>query len=242
MKCGLLIGLSCLLMWATQVSAAEMVRIPSGKYTPFYPPSKKNAEKLTVEKRVQVKVDSFWMDRYAVTRGEFLRFVLKNPKWQKSQMKEIFSDSHYLSMWQSDESLPAHQSALAPVTEVSWFAAQAYCRSQGKSLPTVDQWEYVASDQGRGNQEAQKRILEWYSHPNTNRLPKVGSTGKNSYGVYDLHGLIWEWTLDFNNAMMSEESRENGTTDGNLFAEAEAWARLIPPTTRLLCGTRLDQV
>jgi formylglycine-generating enzyme len=52
-----------------------------------------------------------------------------------------------------------------------------------------------------------KRIQEWYSKLSTKNLAEVGSTDKNYWGVYDMFGLIWEWTYDFNNAMVTGDSR-----------------------------------
>jgi formylglycine-generating enzyme required for sulfatase activity len=212
-----------------------MVYVPGGSYTPFFPPSpKKSAADPAIvaaaddQKKVQVKVEPFWMDKHAVTKKEFADFLRSHPKWRKSESKPVLADSHYLQSWPGDLKLPQIQSPFSPVTEVSWFAAQAYCQSLGKDLPTVDQWEYAADDAGRGTQEAQKRILEWYSHPNSGKLRKVGSSGQNHYGIQDLHGLIWEWTLDFNNAMVSEEARESGTTDGNRFCGSGSLGALDP--------------
>ena len=42
-----------------------------------------------------------------------------------------------------------------------------------------------------------QRILDWYAQPASLALSDVGRTAPNWYGVSDLHGLIWEWTLDF---------------------------------------------
>jgi formylglycine-generating enzyme required for sulfatase activity len=209
-------------------SLSNMVLVPGGQYTPFFPPTQKKPDTSIEAKKTQVKVDSFWMDKHAVTKSEFLTFLKKHPKWRKSQAKQIFTDSHYLSSWKDDLDPPAQQSRRSPVTEVSWFIAEEYCESLGKTLPTVDQWEYAANDQGHGTREAQKKILEWYSHPNSEKLPEVGSTGQNHLGIQDLHGLIWEWTLDYNNSMVSEESRENGTTDGNLFCGSGSQGALDP--------------
>ena len=50
----------------------------------------------------------------------------------------------------------------------------------------------------------------------------MGSTFKNYWGVYDLHGLVWEWTLDFNSVMVTGESRKGSTGDNNMFCGAAA--------------------
>lgn len=64
-------------------------------------------------------------------------------------------------------------------------------------------------------------ILKWYETPNTFEK-EIGSTFKNYWGVYDLHGLVWEWTLDFNSVLLSGESRKDSAGDNSLFCGASA--------------------
>src|SRR5690606_4017924 len=63
-------------------------------------------------------------------------------------------------------------------------------------------------------------ILDWYSKPTPTQLPSVQSSHKNSLGVYGLHGLIWEWTSDFNSVMMQNDSRTNAEISESLFCTA----------------------
>src|SRR5690606_36095866 len=49
------------------------------------------------------------------------------------------------------------------------------------------------------------------------RSQSRGTTFKNYWGVYDMHGLVWEWTLDFNSVLISGESRKDTQKDNNLF-------------------------
>lgn len=135
------------------------------------------------------------MDRYAVTKAEFLKFVKTHPEWRRSRIKRLYADSHYLADWQGDLHFGSEESeGQAPVTNVSWFAARRYCQAAGKELPTTDQWEYAAYDQGR----ASSQDFEWYGLPNLTRIPSVRSAAPNGYGVSGLRGVIWEWTLDVN--------------------------------------------
>ncbi len=185
--------------------SALMIDIPAGKYLPLYS-----------DKNKKIDVRSFSIDIYPVTNEQFLQFLKHNKKWRRSQVKKIFADSSYLKNWKSDLDFGGAKFSRIPVVSVSWFAANAYCREQGKLLPTVDQWEFVAS-KDREDEEAQSKIKEWYSEPTTKRLNQVGSTFKNKAGLYDLYGLIWEWTLDFNSAMVTGESRQDSTLEKNLF-------------------------
>lgn len=190
----------------------KMVLIPKGSYIPFFM-TKKDDKKKKLSKPIEVA--SFEMDQYPVTQKDFLDFLKKNPQWQRSQAKSIFVDSHYLENWQGDLKPPQDQDS-SPVVFVSWFAAKAYCEWRDKQLPTLDQWEYVADDHGIGTKKAKAKILNWYSKPNQKKLASIGGEKPNGYGVSNLHGLIWEWVLDFNSAIMSGESRSS-ESDSNLF-------------------------
>ncbi len=202
-----------LLFWVSisfsQVTV-EMAKISAGSYVPLY----------GTEDKLPVKIDAFLLDIYPVTNQQYLEFVKKYPKYRKSQIKRLFADASYLTQWSSDSdfgNLPSN----APVTNISWFAAKDYCACQGKRLATLDEWEYVAmADEkrtdARTREEFNKYILGWYEKNNT-YTNSVGKTFKNYYGVYDMHGLVWEWTFDFNSIFLSGESRKDKATDNELF-------------------------
>ena len=64
-------------------------------------------------------------------------------------------------------------------------------------------------------------ILGWYEKPKTFNN-NIGSTFKNYWSVYDSHGLVWEWTSDFNSVLISGESRKDVDKDSNLFCGSAA--------------------
>jgi formylglycine-generating enzyme required for sulfatase activity len=64
------------------------------------------------------------------------------------------------------------------------------------------------------------RLLEQYTRPALPLPPPVGSGGQNSWGVYDLHGVIWEWVADFQTALVTGESRGDGDLERHLFCGA----------------------
>jgi formylglycine-generating enzyme required for sulfatase activity len=115
----------------------------------------------------------------------------------------------------------------SPVTNVSWFAAKAYCQWQHKRLPRVAEWEYAAqasadTPDGRSDPSYVSRMLAWYAVRSPPVPPPVGRGEKNYWGVYDLHGVVWEWVADFNTALVTGESRGDSDFERNLFCGAGA--------------------
>ena len=200
-----------LLVTSLLAQESQMVTIKRGAYVPLYGTKDKKP----------VEVNSFSMDVYPVTNAQFLTFIKKYPEFSRSKMKGLFAEKSYLSHWQSEFDYGKNNLSNAPITNVSWFAAKKYCECQGKRLPTMDEWEYVAmADEkridARSKEDFNAYILSWYEKPKTFVNP-VGKTFKNYWGVYDMHGLVWEWTADFNSIFLSGESRKDKDTDKNLF-------------------------
>ncbi len=184
-----------------QANLAGMVLLPRGGYAPFFAQDNKRS----------IPMAAFWLDRVPVTNRQYADFVTRIPQWQKSAIKAVFSDSRYLETWRDDRSWGGgDDGASQPVTRVSWFAADAYCRALGKTLPTTDQWEYALADGGRGKEHVDALILDWYGRPNSQQLPTVDQADENGYGIRGLVGLVWEWTLDFNSVMSGAELRQTG--------------------------------
>lgn len=192
------------------VAMAGQVGIEGGEFTPLYGSAQKS-----------VKVNAFSMDVAPVTNGEFLKFVTAHPEWRKGAVSPLFAEAEYLHHWQSPTELGPRALPDGPVVNVSWYAAKAYCAANDMRLPTVNEWEYVASRPIPGA-DVRQVILEWYSVLTPDILPSVASGFRNASGVLSMHGLIWEWTLDFNSAMVTGESRADGSLDKSLFCGAGA--------------------
>src|SRR5690606_7313444 len=198
-------------MWAQN---GEMATVRGGSYLPLY-----GADK-------PVKVEGFKIDKHPVTNKEFLEFVKNNPRWRRSQVKRLFADENYLTQWNRDTEMGEDMLPNSPVTSISWYAAKSYCECQGKRLPTMDEWEYVAmasenQPDGREREAYNKYILNWYETPNTFNN-EVGKTYENYWGVWDMFGLVWEWTQDFNSVMITGDSRKGSKGDTDAFCGAAA--------------------
>ncbi len=202
----LLLGLFFLL---TYDAYAESVLIPSGSYrTPFM----KNTDKAEA-------IKSFRLDTTPVTNAQYYAFVENTPHWQPKNLSELFAEANYLKTWIEIDNTPhpIQESLQAPVTYVSWFAAQAYCRAQHGRLPTTAEWEFAAQANQTNSKDYQQHILTWYEKPTPSLLANVAQNPANAFGVFDMHGLIWEWTQDFNASMTSGESRGDAAVDNQFF-------------------------
>ena len=209
--------LACLLVSFLGISQekSEMEKISGGTFIPLYGSDSTG-----------VFVNDFLLDVYPVTNQQYLDFVKKNQKWKKSKVLRLFADQNYLSKWENDTTLGDNVLPQSAATTISWYAAKDYCACQGKRLPTMDEWEYAAMA-SETNPNAQRdsvfnrKIIEGYEIPKTYKKV-IGSTFTNYWGIYDMHGLVWEWTIDFNSVLISGESRQDVDTERNLFCGSAA--------------------
>lgn len=165
------------------VKRARMAAIPAGRYHPLY-----------ADGAPPLPVKAFSIDREQVTRAQFLSFARSNPKWLEGV------DTRAASLDR-------------PMTGVTWYAARAYCAAQGKRLPTTAEWEYVAAadekrrDATRDRKFLQRLVSLYTTRPDA-RIGGAGEKFRNVYGVSGLHGVVWEWTSDFDGG--SDEHAEHG--------------------------------
>jgi cytochrome oxidase Cu insertion factor (SCO1/SenC/PrrC family) len=150
-------------------------------------------------------VKPFLLDRYPVQNADFLAFVRSHADWRRDRVSRSLADDDYLTQWASPTELGPDADPRQPVVRVSWFAAEAYCAARGARLPTEAEWEVAAaasaaSADGSDDPAWREQLLAWYSQPSPARLPQVGTTPPNYWGVSDLHGLAWEWVHDFGDA------------------------------------------
>ena len=219
------VALACLCTLAAGARAepaaavADYVAVPAGTLASVLA---NDADKLPIV------VPGFVMRVSPVTQGEFKRFVSAHPQWRRDRVARTFADAGYLQGWpaEADATASAAAAAARPVTQVSWFAAQAFCEDEAARLPTWTEWEYVAAADAtrrdaRSDPAWLARILGWYARPASSSLPAVGGA-PNLYGVRDVHGLIWEWVDDFNALLVNADSRSADDPDKLKFCGAGA--------------------
>jgi sulfatase modifying factor 1 len=205
-----------MLLGAGATAAADYVTVPAGTLTSVL--SGGSAADIALP------MAAFALRTTPVTNREFMAFTDAHPEWRRGKAPAVFADASYL------HGQPARPLSAAvaerPVTSVSWFAAQAYCESEGARLPTWYEWEYVAAadatrSDARRDPAWRAGILAWYGQSSRTAPAPVGSA-PNLYGVRDMHGLIWEWVDDFNALLVSADSRNQGDPDQLQFCGAGA--------------------
>lgn len=194
----------------------NMVFIPEGSFTMGFEIDNENEWGDMDEEPVhQVKLSSYWIDKYEVTSSDFSNFLNEN----KNEAHRFIEITPSVTVkFEGNIYKPREGLENYPVNRVSWFGADAYCRWKGKRLPTEAEWEKAA----RGTDQ---RIFPWGNEfPDNSRVtfrrkfkemgfkvmePVDGmKNGVSPYGVHHMAGNVWEWVSDwFDSAAYHDENR-----------------------------------
>jgi len=171
-------------VWREERTGYELVWIPPGSFTMGSPESEK--ERYDYEgPEHEVHVRGFLMGRYPVTNAQYATFLKANPEVSEP---EFWADRKF-------------NEAQQPVVGVSWDDARRFAEWAGMRLPTEAEWEYAcrAGTTTRfytGDKEEDLGRAGWYSANAGGQPHAVGGKEPNKFGLYDMHGNVWEWVED----------------------------------------------
>ena len=169
----------------------EMVRIPGGSFLMGSPRQEKERYEAESPQR-RVEIAPFFMGKYPVTQSQYKAMMSKNP-------------SHFQK-----------NGAHCPVEQVSWKGASTFCQKLSQKtkhtyrLPSEAEWEYacragtttpyhfgetITSDLAnyKGNYTYRAASKSKYRKETT----PVGKFSPNAFGLFDMHGNVWEWCADY---------------------------------------------
>ncbi|GHU47810.1 hypothetical protein AGMMS50289_23540 [Betaproteobacteria bacterium] len=169
----------------TNSISTEFTLIPEGSFTMG---ADKNSEKAEDDETPQHRVSisqAFYLGKYEVTQGEWEAVMGSNPSKFKGRSN--------------------------PVEEVSWDDVQTFIQrlnaKEGTNkyrLPTEAEWEYAAragtkSTYSFGDDAGQLGAYAWYDGNSGDQTHPVGQKKPNPWGLYDMHGNVYEWVNDWYN-------------------------------------------
>lgn len=172
----------------------EFVLIPGGTFEMGSAEGEENEAPVHT-----VTVKSFLMAKYPCTQAQWLA-VMKSKPWQGElleQRKQWYKTYYGVNLGTYTEDNDNN-----PATWIDWNECQEFCAYTGLSLPTEEQWEYACRAGSSmpycfGNEIEKLGEYAWYMNNTWDKGEQyahaVGQKLPNAFGLYDMHGNIWEW-------------------------------------------------
>jgi serine/threonine protein kinase/formylglycine-generating enzyme required for sulfatase activity len=174
----------------------------------------------------EVRLNDYYIDKYEVSNKDFKSFINAGGYQKKEYWKFAFiKEGKHLS-WDDAIALFADRTGLQgprdwinqeypvgkdhyPVTNITWYEAEAYAEFANKKLPTIFQWEKAARN---GEYQIYDLVMPWgVKSPNENILQRANfqsnatvavdslEFGIGPYGGYNMAGNVTEWCLNETN-------------------------------------------
>jgi len=155
-------------------TSMKFVLIPGGSFLMGTSPDE--ADRREDEVQHEVTLSPYFISKTLVTQIVWQKIMNSNPSYFKGDDR--------------------------PVECVSWDECMEFCKKVGLSLPTEAQWEHAcrAGTQSAycfGNDIADLGTYAWYDGNSDKQTHPVGQKKSNAFGLYDFHGNVWEWVLDW---------------------------------------------
>jgi formylglycine-generating enzyme required for sulfatase activity len=170
----------------------ETVDLPGGEF-------RMGGERYDWEKPPhRVRVSPFAIGKYPITQSQWKAVMGENP-----------------SSFKGDD---------LPVENVSWNDVNEFIKRLNQKtglqfrLPTEAEWEYAAragstTEYYFGNDEKQLGDYAWFSKNSGGATHPVGQKKPNDFGLFDMHGNVWEWCSDWYSDTYYEECKRQGTVE-----------------------------
>jgi formylglycine-generating enzyme required for sulfatase activity len=189
----------------------ELILIPPGEFTMGSEDSDSDADVDEKPAHRVTLTQPFLMASTEVTQGQW-KSVMGTEPWQGNDYVRVGADY--------------------PATFVSWADAVEFCQRLGQQegrqyrLPTEAEWEYACRGGSRtqysfGDNRADLDGYGWFSanaRDNYERYAhRVGQKRPNPFGLYDMHGNVWEWCSDWYGGYASgSQTNPTGSESGEL--------------------------
>ena len=206
----------------------EFVRIPPGE---FLMGSEADNEEKPVH-RVHISY-SFDIGKTEVNVRQFRAFTeatgyqtdAEKERWAWTRSGQRDWDPEMLICWWN---LPFTQSDDDPVSCVSWYDAMEFCKwlscktGMKIRLPSEAEWEYACRAGTTDDFAGDVDQMGWHRANSGHRTHPVAQKKPNAWGLFDMHGNVWEWCLD-----MWHRSYEGAPTDGSAWTEAKTFEPIM---------------
>jgi len=151
----------------------EFVDIPAGTFTMGSPSTEQGRQDDEIQH--EVTLSAFKMTKYPVTFEQYDLFCEATGRTKP---------------W-------GRERGNLPVSQVTWYDANAFAQWMGCRLPTEAEWEYAARANTTTPFYTGDSLTSDQANFNGSKPLLVGSFPPNAFGLYDMHGNIWEWCNDW---------------------------------------------